>query len=350
MTQTRKPGRRQFLKQLQFGVGAVMLPLSVNSSCRSTQLNVQSSSNLSFGIVADAHADLIPDKMLRLEKFIENAIEKDVDFIVQLGDFCFPKKENRDFLNLWNQFKKPKYHLLGNHDMDVSSKEVTMDFLEMPAKYYSFDEQGIHFVVLDPNYLYTDHKYLDYDSANFYVDDKLRTYVDPQQIEWLIHDLQQTNLHTIILSHQSLINSGWGIKNRLQIQDILERENKRSGFQKVVACFNGHDHIDFQRQINGIHYVELNSMSYQWLGEKYSNKSRYPAALYEEFKQLDKLGMYQDSLFAFVELNMTAGWVKIKGIQSDWVSPSPKELNIPDNVYGMQYSADISDRLLTLEK
>lgn len=351
MNHTADQTRRHFLKHLQFGAAAAaVLPFSFYSSCKSNQLSAQSLSNLTFGIMADAHADLIPDKMERLEKFIISAIERDVDFIIQLGDFCFPKKENNAFLNLWNQFEKPKYHLLGNHDMDVSSKEVTMEFWEMPNKYYSFDQQGIHFVVLDPNYLFTDHKYIDYNSANFYVDDKLRTYVDAQQIEWLSNDLKQTNLHTIILSHQSLINPGWGIKNRFQIQNLLEKENERAGFQKVIACFNGHDHIDFQRQINGIHYVEINSMSYQWLGEKYSNKTRYPAALYEQYQHLDKLGMYQDALFAFVEIDTNNGWIKLKGIRSDWLSPSPAELNIPDQVFGMEYSAKISDRLLVLEK
>jgi len=337
--------RRDFLQQFRNCASAYILPISFYSSCKSSQV-FDPASSMSFGMIADAHADLIPDKMERLEKFIEKAIEKDLDFIVQLGDFCFPKKENKDFLNLWNQFKNPKYHLLGNHDMDVSSKEVTMDFWGMPNTYYSFDEQGIHFVVLDPNYLYTDDHYVDYNEANFYVQDDLRTYINPEQIDWLIQDLKQTTLPTIILSHQSLFNPQSGIKNRSLIQDVLEKENKRVGFQKIIACFNGHDHIDFQQQINGIHYIEINSMSYLWLGEKYSNKSSYPVALYQQYQHLDKLGMYQDSLFALIEIDMTKGRMKIEGIQSDWLTPSPDELNIPDPVFNKEYTAEISDRVL----
>jgi len=43
--------------------------------------------------------------------------EADVDFIVQLGDFCFPIPENEEILRIWNQFDGPKFHFLGNHDM-----------------------------------------------------------------------------------------------------------------------------------------------------------------------------------------------------------------------------------------
>jgi len=284
--------------------------------------------------------------MDRLEKFIDKANHKDLDFIIQLGDFCFPKKEHSGFLNLWNEFTKPKYHVLGNHDMDVSSKGETMDFWGMPDNYYSFDQKGIHFIVLDANYLYSDHRYIDYDTANFYVEDKLRTYINPAQINWLINDLQNTELPTIIFSHQSLINPIWGIKNRVQIQEILEKENQRVAYQKIIACLNGHDHIDFHRTLNSIHYLEINSMSYQWLGEAYSNKSRYPESFYDTYQHLDKLAPYKDSLFAFAEIDVHQNKMTIEGIQSEWLAPSPADLDVPKQVYGAQSSASISDRVI----
>ncbi len=339
--------RRNFLQQLGLATSAAILPLPFYTNCTASGKKPQSP--LKFGIMADAHADLIPDKNERIEKFIREAIAKEVNFIIQLGDFCFPKKENKDFLAIWQQFKNPKYHLLGNHDMDVSSKAVIMDFLEMSKKYYSFDQKGIHFIVLDANYLYADNEYSDYDTANFYVDDALRTYINPAQIEWLANDLKQTNLPTIVFSHQSLINPIWGIKNRVQIQELLEKENQRAGFQKVIACFNGHDHIDFHRTLNNIHYLEVNSMSYQWIGEKYSNKTRYPAALYNQYGNLDKLAPYKDALYAFVELDISKGQLKIEGIQSEWLAPSPADLKMPKQVYGAQSSPIISNRALGLK-
>lgn len=337
-----KSSKRQFLKYA--GVSILSLPFS--TSCIGTAKMNPKYPAITFGLLADVHADLIPDKEERLEQFLEEAKAKKVDFIIQLGDFCFPKKENLNFLRLWNQFEGLKYHVLGNHDMDFSSKRETMDFWEMGEKYYSFDCKGFHFVVLDANYLFVDGKYKDYKNANFYVEDSLRTFIDSRQIEWLSHDLEQTNLPTIIFSHQSLVNPVWGIKNRIQIQELLEKENKRCGFQKIIACFNGHDHIDFYRMLNHIHYVEINSMSYQWLGEKYSTKERYTADLYEKYKHLDKIAPYEDALYAFVELDTSNAQIRIKGIQSNWLSPSPEELNVPDQFYGTQYSPEISSRVI----
>ena len=216
--------RRRFVQHFGLAAGSLILPFSSS--------NLFKKEAFTFGIVADPHADLIPDKNERLEKFIQKAISKKVDFIIQIGDFCFPKKENLDFMALWNQFKGPKYHVLGNHDMDVSSKEETIDYWGANSTYYSFDEGPFHFVVLDANYIYADGQYIDYKNANFYIDSSLRTFVNPEQVEWLASDLQQTNKPTIIFSHQSLINALWGIKNRVQIQKVLEQENQRAGFKK----------------------------------------------------------------------------------------------------------------------
>ena len=62
-----------------------------------------------------------------MEKFIAFSQQEKTDFNIQLGDFCFPKKENKGFLDIWNTYKGPKYHVLGNHDMDTSSKQETIE-------------------------------------------------------------------------------------------------------------------------------------------------------------------------------------------------------------------------------
>ena len=333
--------RRAFLNSATYAAGALLLPFSVTSRSFSKE-----QSSITFGLVADPHADLIPDKNERIEAFVKQAIDRKVDFVIQLGDFCFPIPENKDFMGIWKQFKGPKHNVLGNHDMDVSSKEETMAYWEMPSRYYSFDQGGLHFVILDANNIYADGKYTAYNKANFYIDSTLRTYVDPVQIEWLIADLGQTTLPTLVFSHQSLINALWGIKNRLQIQQILEEANEKAGYQKVIACFNGHDHIDFHRQLNGIHYLEMNSMSYQWLGEKYSNKTRYPAELYEKYPALDKIAPYTKPLFSFIRVDATKGLLEIEGTKAAWLAPSPEAIGVPERVPGSQYSPEILDRTI----
>jgi predicted phosphodiesterase len=47
---------------------------------------------IKFAIFTDLHYDHIPDGRQRIENFITNAREADVDFVIELGDFCSPKE------------------------------------------------------------------------------------------------------------------------------------------------------------------------------------------------------------------------------------------------------------------
>ena len=224
--------RRDFLTRTMAASVPLVLPWNPNDQ------NTQEEDPLVIGVVADAHQDIMHDGEQRLEKFIAATLDSQTDFNVQLGDFCFAIEENKAFLEIWNQYKGPKYHVLGNHDMDKNDKAVAMDYWGMKSTYYSFDQKGYHFVVLDANFLNLQGEYVDYANANFYIDDSFRTWVHPEQIEWLAMDLQKTNLPTVIFVHQGLAHDLWGIKNRTQIQRTLEKANRDAGFTKVIACLN----------------------------------------------------------------------------------------------------------------
>ncbi len=326
--------RREFLLKGALGTGAALLP--------QTRLAFRFNAffprreTLNFGILADVHHGMMPDTEQRLSTFMEAARKQKVDFIIQLGDFCHKQPESKSFLKTWNQFKGPKYHVLGNHDMDLSSKAEIMEYWEMSQNYYTFTQKGIRFVVLDANYLYQDGQFIDYSNGNFYVDNRLRTYIDNNQIEWFEAVLENATYPVIVFSHQSLWHYQGGVKNRLSLQKIMEKHQ-----DKIICCFNGHNHIDFHHQQNGIHYVEINSMSYQWVGDQ-SQVKQTPPALLEQYKWLNHLAPYQDPLYAFASLD-PAGSLEIKGVRSQWVSPSPTEMGLAKQVYGNEYSPEISD-------
>ena len=336
MDHNNQASRRQFIKNAGTYSIALALPWSAPKNFTTADAPV------TFGLVADAHQDIMHDATERLEQFVQATIDQSTSFNIQLGDFCEPKAANRDFLKVWNGYKGPKFHVLGNHDMDSSTKEVTMDFWEMPGNYYSFDHGGYHFVVLDANFLNLEGAFVPYSKANFYINDDHRTWINPVQIEWLKSDLESTDLPTIVFSHQGLAHEAFGVKNRRYVQMVLENANRQAGFQKVIACFNGHNHVDSHRQINDIHYIDINSLSYQWLGEKYQCFTRYPETLYRERPVLSKIAPYQDPLYAFITL--TTGSLTITGIQSQYIGPSPEELGMPNGFYSIPYSAAISDR------
>ncbi len=332
--------RRSFLKRTSLSLGT--LGISSLTAMAKPDVKVrEQNERLLIGLVADAHKDIMHDADKRLNAFVQKAVEREVDAVIQMGDFCFPTAKNRDFFQLLGEYKGPVYHILGNHDMDTSTKEATMDYWNMPAKYYSFDLKGYHFVVLDANYLYTEGRYIDYSNANFYVDSTLRTFVNPEQLAWLKEDLANTSLPTFVFSHQSLAHDLWGVKNRLHIQQIMEEANEKAGFNKVVACFNGHNHIDFQRNINGIFYIDINSLSYSWLGEKFACYSRYDSKVYDDHPTVAYVAPYEEPLFAF--LSIENGAINIEGVRSNWVGPSPGQLGMPEDIVGSERSPEISD-------
>lgn len=323
--------RRKFINQLGIGAIATMIPSTLLSFTPSF-LSHYKSKNLIFGIVADVHKDLIPDANHRLEIFINKANENKVDFIIQMGDFCFAKSKNKGFLNIWEQYKGPKYHILGNHDMDKNSKEEVLDFWGMPKTYYSYDFRDYHFIVLDANFLYQDGKFIDYNNANFYVDSGIRTFINDEQIEWFKADLEATKLPVIVLSHQNLWRS---VKNRLILQHIIENQK-----EKVICCLSGHSHLDFHYQKNDINYIGINSMSYQW-SDKYTTTERFPKELYKQYGNLHHIAAYKDPLYAFATLN-PKGTMNIEGVKSEWMPPSPYDLGMTQEE-GSGNSPQISD-------
>ena len=325
--------RRKFIHQIGIGAAAAITPPTMLSFIPSID-GVNKSNELNFGVVTDVHKDLMPDADRRLETFIHEAQERKVDFIIQMGDFCFSDKKNKGFLNIWETYKRPKYHILGNHDMDKHSKEEVLDFWGMPKPYYSFDMGGYHFIVLDANFLYDEGKFIHYDKANFYVDSKIRTFINKEQIEWFKGDLEETTLPTLIFSHQSLWH---GVKNRLTLQRIME-EHK----QKVICSLNGHNHTDYHFKKNDIDYIGINSMSYQWVSGKYESTERFSKELYKLYGNLHHIAGYKDPLYAFVSLK-SRGLMKIEGVKSKWMSPSPYELGMSKGTDSSDYTPIISD-------
>lgn len=328
--------RRKFINQVGVGALATMVPTTLLSFTPPI-VSETKSKKLSFGVVTDVHKDLMPDADARLEKFIQEALDRKVDFIIQMGDFCMAQNKNKDFLKIWETYKGPKYHVLGNHDMDRGSKAEMLDFWGMPKTYYSYDLGNYHFIVLDANFLYQDGKFIDYNKANFYVDDSISTFINDEQIEWFKADLEATKLPTIVFSHQSLWHYQWGVKNRLTLQRIMEAQK-----DKVICCLNGHNHLDFHHHQNGIDYIEINSMSYQWMSSKYVSKERFAEHFYKEYPNLPNIAAYKDPLYAFVILD-SKGTMSIEGVKSQWISPSPYEMGMPKGIEGLVYSAEISD-------
>ena len=323
--------RRKFIRNLTIGssVAALPLELTAKSNANPTKKKV------SFGIIADVHADVMHDGDYRLRSFLNATKNKELDFIIQLGDFCQPKEANKDFLEQFNNHPGNKYHVIGTHDFDAvnvpDKLEVVKKFYGLNSTYYSFDSAGFHFIILDGNEKDPDFK------------QGYPRYIGEAQREWLKNDLQKTVLQVVVFVHQPVGNDEAGLINRVQIREIFEAANKQVGFKKVIACINGHNHIDENQEINGIHYIQINSSSYKWLGTKYEMTGRYSKKLDTFYPDIRYTAPYKDPLFAFVEI--TDKNIIIQGKGSEFVGPHPKEMGYVG--YELAYTKpDITDKKL----
>jgi len=297
-----------------------------------------------IGICADVHRDIMWDAEARLRAFVGEMQRLRPEFVIQLGDFCFPKPQNDAFLRIWNEFLGRRCHVLGNHEMDSCSKQEIMDYWGMKRNYYSFEAGPFHFIVLDANYLLLDGSYVSYDHSNYFRHPGARAHIPTEQLEWLREDLAATDNPSFVFSHQSLEHPK-GARNGKAVRAIFEQANREAGFAKVAACFSGHHHIDYAVPINGIQYVQVNSMSYHWLGEKYAQLDRFGAATDRAFPALRCTAPYRDPLYAVITLD-PAGVITIAGKRSTFVPPTPADLGYPALQSGHEISARISNREL----
>jgi predicted phosphodiesterase len=224
-----------------------------------------------FGIVTDCHyadADTVGTRYYRhsldkLGECVKLMNEKQVDFLVELGDFKDQdsppvEKKTLSYLqaveSVFRRFNGPIYHVLGNHDEDSISKTQFLTNIENTGidprrSYYSFDFNGVHFVVLDANYKSDG---ADYDHGNF---DWTDANIPQAELQWLRRDLAESNKAVIVLIHQLLDGAGSHyVKNAAEVRQILEQSGR------ILAVFQGHLHDGNYILINGIHYYTLKAV------------------------------------------------------------------------------------------
>ena len=229
-----------------------------------------------FGLATDSHyAEREPannrfyrQALQRMAEFTAEMNKEQVDFVMHLGDFKDenPNKNSRDTLQYlielekrYAQFKGPKYHCVGNHDVDSITKNQFLSNIENTGipkneSFYSFDLRGFHFVVLDANFNADG-------SDQYYLEgaDWQDIRIPQNQMEWLKSDLERSPYPTIVFCHHPLLEYHYKgykmhIHNFPEVQQLLESSGK------VIAVFQGHVHEESVSTIKGIHYVTQNAM------------------------------------------------------------------------------------------
>lgn len=298
---------------------------------------------IKFAICADVHHDLAPYAKEKMAQFVSCAEKENADFIINLGDLCFPHECNNDFYALWQAFYGPRYHVLGNHDLDHNTKEQAIDYFGMPGAYYSFDCKGFHFIVLDPNNLALSDGLEGYRFGNYFAHPDKINWLGDTQLNWLRDDLETTDKKTVIFSHQSLENDKVGAKDADKLHGIISGAVDKNGHKKVCACLNGHDHVDGAHLLDNVHFVTINSMSFFYMNSQI-NIPRYSKIITEHYPILREAVPYTRGLYTVISI--TNEYLEISGSKSDFVGPSPLESGHCGYAGGFASTAEILPRRL----
>ena len=220
--------------------------------------------NLRVGLVTDLHHADKPERGTRhyrdtLSKLAEAArqfmIDKP-DFVVELGDFVDAADSVEAEMNYlrqvsakFNMLPGRKHYVLGNHCVDTLTKEEFLGEVGKKDSFYSFDEGGLHFVVLDSCFR-ADGK--PYGRKNSVWSD---ANIPAHELDWLRADLRATDKPTIVFAHQRLDLAGQhAVKNASEVRKTLESSGN------VRAVFQGHSHKNEHQEIAGVHYCTLVAM------------------------------------------------------------------------------------------
>ncbi|QDV22609.1 metallophosphoesterase family protein [Aureliella helgolandensis] len=256
-------GRRAFLQ----GSSLLLAPLLCDRTVLGRPHQAASeggAESLRIGLVTDLHyADKPPagSRYYResLDKLAEAAAayrEVKPHFVVELGDLIdaadsvaveteYLKRINKELASICDQ----RHYVLGNHCVATLRKEEFLQVVERPQAFYSFDEQGMHFVVLDACFRSDGEPY---GRNNFKWTD---ANIPAEELDWLAEDLRATERPTLVFAHQRLdVHDNHGVRNAAAVRKVLE------GAGQVQAVFQGHSHQNDYRNIAGIHYCTMVAM------------------------------------------------------------------------------------------
>lgn len=289
-----------------------------------------------FCVFSDLHYDVIPDGAQRLEELLRDCWDKQVDFILELGDLCHPTAENKPVVAALRDSGIPCYFSLGNHNTDFCPQETALEFLGLERSWYSVVRGPVKFVFLDANYLKTAEGYLPECRENYPKATVVGPYIPPEQLRWLEREIADDRYFYVICTHQSLANAFVtktkvrGVVNRREVQAILERRNARN--RRVLFCINGHEHGSDVQEIGGICYYTHNSASYFWQ----SVKEMYPYSqeIHDQYPYLKNMVLYREPLHSIMDIDQS-GNVTITGMEGHYLNVTPEDIGMGDTWNGV---------------
>lgn len=191
-------------------------------------------------------------------------------------------------LNTWNTVVKnelgtPARYVIGNHDilvMDpVDGKKWAADAFGLDSRFYTFDQSGWRFIVLDS----TSPNSLRGQGGGY------KGLLDEEQFDWLARTLRDTpdTRPVCVVSHIPIfaactffdgdneksgnwqVPGAWMHIDARKLKDLFHTHRTASGTPKVRLCLSGHIHLADTVEYLGVKYACCGAVSGGWWGGAY---------------------------------------------------------------------------------
>lgn len=276
--------RRNFLRNSSLvTLGSGLLPSAALAN------EPEKKSSLTVAFLSDIHVKPNEIAQTGMRKALRhvNALADKPDFIINGGDaimdaLAADKAKTAAQWEIWNgilqsENKLPIHHVIGNHDVwgwQLNDDSVKQDPLyekgwvvkqhKMPGRYYSFEQGGWKFIMLDST---------QQDGAGYIAR------FDEEQLAWLEAQLKRTpsDQHICIVSHIPIVsfcpamffddmlpNGDWKLSRVLLHVDARRLVQLFTGFKNIRCCLSGHIHLQDEVRYKGIQYFCNGAISGNW--------------------------------------------------------------------------------------
>lgn len=243
-------------------------------------VSVAQQADLTFGLMADIQywdgnssgTRYYRQSLQKLTEAVQTFNQLQPDFVVQLGDLIDRDLQSfKPVLAQINLLGMPCYHVLGNHDLSVETREnrKIAALLGMEENWYSFSRKSWRFIILDGTDISTYSPRRRNRNQAEKILATLRAEGLPQalewngmpgaeQMEWFSDELKaaaEKGEQVIVFSHFSVYpDDAHNFWNAAEIRELLLQHNH------IKAWFSGHNHKGSYGNFNQIHFVGMRAM------------------------------------------------------------------------------------------
>ncbi|MEP6674284.1 MAG: metallophosphoesterase [Ferruginibacter sp.] len=281
--------RRNFIQRLSaLSVAAVVSPALIAAT---NEKEESKKDFLKIAFLSDTHVkptETAEQGMRRAFRHANNLQPKPA-FIINGGDSIMDalqadKAKTQAQWDVWNKVilsenKLPMYHCIGNHDIwgwQSKDESVKQDPLyekawviqehKMPGRYYSFEKDNWHFIILDSTQENNDGYIARIDEPQYaWLEMELKS-VDSQKFICIVSHIPIISFCSVMFSEKNEPNGDFKTSRALLHTDTRRLKLLFSKYPNIKTCLSGHIHLQDEVEYLGIKYFCNGAVSGNWWG------------------------------------------------------------------------------------